>query len=1142
MKLTKISRKLNIQSIMTIWRNARYKKMLITSGVLGSLAIVIWFGSPYLTWQGKALFALPEKRIYAILFIFFASLLKFLLIDLNPGQSLAYKDSETRKRLQELQNRFHGALQFLRKTSISQPNKLITLDTLPWFLLLGPANAGKTSLLANSDANFILQRQFSKIEAQQLPASLHCDWWVTRDACILDVPSHYFIPPHQETNGNRKRRLQPLLWHSLLRLIKKYRGRQALSGIIIALPLPEIMLAPNNDQYQLTLRTLFKRLQELQKAFPPVTTCHLMITKCDLLPGFMPFFAESSAEETIQPWGITLPKAKSGENAVDIFIKQFDMLVKRLNQQLIFRLHQERNPITRPYIKDFPLQIEALKENVEAFIKKFSSINFSLCVQRVYLTSATQPSDKQKDGSINESINAGEKTLQLFKAPKSSSRPFFIKHIITQGIANSKIAYPERNRGDIIKRTSLYAASITTITITAIFFGQDFERGVKKAYSIQNELSQYQIAIQQSSDANDSLKKTLNLLNSLQPNSIKLNFDVTLATLIHFYSNKAQQKSDLVYQQALQAVLLPEVSNYLRDTLKRNINQNGESVYALLKAYLALANTSGSENDYLLYTIQQLLPTTFAQEDKINLIRHFKLALRQPRQTIALDTNLIEKTRNYLNATPSLKLAFIILKNIDDNSRNTVINLGTTDASHHTFSSNQTNNEIPIMFTAKALNKILTLDTAKAAQEAIRGNAIIGDLSSNNLAGDQVAELAEQLRLSYLNNYIEIWENTLANINIATPTNLAQVDAMMMDLISNDSPLLQLLETVHRNTYFDVITSLSPKLNSLDILLDKTNNNDALLYQLFVSLRSTHRYLLPILTAQNQPKTAFDIVSDTLKNTDMQNELAQLRVIADRSPEPIKAWLTSINDQTWQLLLQDASHYLNTAWQTDVMRDYKAKIENQYPFTANTNAQSEVELQNFVQFFGNTGTLITFYNKYLQSFIDTSAEDWQWKTINNAKLPFSDATLKQLQHAMRINQTFFPNGDNKLLVQFAIQPYKIDKFIKEIKLNINEKQIVDNKASDPFAHRITWPNNERLKDTTLQLSLKNNKIITKRYPGNWGWFKLVTQSFENAITRKQAVINFTLDNHSAKYLLFTEGKSNPFLSLNMHNFQLSEQL
>src|SRR5262249_52138916 len=149
------------------------------------------------------------------------------------------------------------------------------------------------------------------------------------------------------------------------------------AGIAIALPLAELMQLDDTKKYHAVIKTLFERLRELKKLFPHPLPCHLIITKCDLLNGFTDFFAECSDEETKQVWGISLPELTSN-NIQTVFNKQFDALIKKINKQLLWRLHHERNSQRRPYIKDFPLQLERLKEYLADFLKKLAIFDATL--------------------------------------------------------------------------------------------------------------------------------------------------------------------------------------------------------------------------------------------------------------------------------------------------------------------------------------------------------------------------------------------------------------------------------------------------------------------------------------------------------------------------------------------------------------------------------------------------------------------------------------------------------------------------------------------------------------------------------------------------------------------------------------------
>ena len=62
------------------------------------------------------------------------------------------------EQLKILQNRFKEIIRFLKKPSLSHTKTDTNLYKSPWYLVTGPKNAGKTTLLANSDLRFILQK------------------------------------------------------------------------------------------------------------------------------------------------------------------------------------------------------------------------------------------------------------------------------------------------------------------------------------------------------------------------------------------------------------------------------------------------------------------------------------------------------------------------------------------------------------------------------------------------------------------------------------------------------------------------------------------------------------------------------------------------------------------------------------------------------------------------------------------------------------------------------------------------------------------------------------------------------------------------------------------------------------------------
>ena len=339
---------------------------------------------------------------------------------------LPSQNSLIREQLQILESRFQGALRFLKKTKITKSGRRFGLQHHPWYLLIGSIDSGKTTLLANSKINFILEKQIYQNNAS-ITSSESCDWWITSDSVLIDVPGKYF------TSKGKKNSSSSVFWQYFLELIQKKRGKTALNGVIITLSLAEIMVMQEREQL---LEDLKLRLNTLREKFGDDLPFYFTITKCDLLPGFLDFFNDYSSEELAQAWGITFPSSFTNESLTDTFITRFNALIKRLNTHVIWRLHQERNPYAKFYIKDFPLQLERLKEVIAEMIRVLSAEG-TLHLKGVYLTSATQPIVAEQVVSHPELMPAEElqQSFQIMHTPHVSRYSYFVKQFILHGLA-----------------------------------------------------------------------------------------------------------------------------------------------------------------------------------------------------------------------------------------------------------------------------------------------------------------------------------------------------------------------------------------------------------------------------------------------------------------------------------------------------------------------------------------------------------------------------------------------------------------------------------------------------------------------------------------------------------------------------------
>lgn len=982
------------------------KKQIILLLIVAITAIGVWFGGPYLNLFNQHPLYSAEKRCYVIALLFLTWILIYLLMTPNNQRAKAVEGIALKK-LQFLQGRFLGAIHFLKKNVITKLGKSSPLSDLPWHLLIGPSGAGKTTLLVNSNFNFILTKHFKQ---EKMTPSRTCDWWVTRDYVLIDVPGSYLTKKDN------------FLWTHFINLIKKHRQIQSLKSIVVAVPLPELNKQKNPQQKKQTVHDIKHKISQLINEFGNQVTFYLVITKCDQIPGFAEFFSECSTEELAQAWGITLPSLSQNETLLDHVSERFNALIKRLNEQLIPRLHQERNANTRPAIKDFPLHMERLKESLCNFIQALSLSQFPL--KGIFLTSAKQTITEESN-QLQVINSKDSQSVQLHRNPVMPSKGYFIRQIILHGLLSS--GDPEESlelkSKNYWQRFLTYAASFSFVIAAAFFLGRDFQKGILQIYAIQTNISQYQLSLTQPNHEHENnLLRVLPLLNALQIACKSPNYKISrYSTILSFYSDKSLKTASEVYSQTLLRIFLPEIKKQFESFLERQDTSNAVELYAVLKSYLMLPNSPERDEKEIASMISQLLPGHINNQNYQDLLSHIHSALSDYHLSLEINDTLVHETRKCLTGLKADELAFIILRNKNNYGLISPLEFNILSSSSSFFIEDAHSTQVANLFTADSFSKVITQDIPTIAVETLKGNAILGDFESQPNDATLNTMIAE-LRSKYILNYVDVWENLLANVKLATPRNLAETDAIITMLMSNSSPLLQLLQTIKNNTSFAPIMAASPKIQALNTLLANAQSNENnSLYQIFVSLRQLHSQLQGIINTRESDQAAFASAKNRLLHSG-PDRITQLHLLADQTPEPMKTWLHTLANQSWAFILKDAGKYVENNWQTQIMPLYHSQLANRFPI--NPTSTQEADLLQIANLVGKQGALELFYANYLKPFVNDEGKQWQWRVMDNQKLPISNVVLAQIQQTSRLQKlskyALFTQG-HKNLAQLKFQ-------------------------------------------------------------------------------------------------------------------------
>ena len=1015
--------------------------------------------------------------LFTIIYTLAGSALIWLTILAWPRRRDALK-----KYLALLDKRFQGAYKFLKTTPLKHP-RYTHLVQLPTVLIIGLSNSGKSQLLYNAPLKYLLRRK------KPLTIKI-CDWWVSKDTCFIDMPGRHF------DNQPETLAKENIIWQKVLKLLKKnIQGH--LKNILLTINQHELLTSDYS--------VLLLRLRQLNQQFPQATTT-LILTQCDLINGFKEFFADLGIDELEQPWGIPLPASCDQAE----FIANFDALLKRLNQQVLFKLQHERNPHKRHRIKDFPLQLENIKLQIVNFLNQYQAQ-----ISLPPITALFMVSSNIADSAV---INSHSDLLPAIANSQQKPQNYFIKYVLSNYLIHCNDVIIKKN---IIPTKNLVFASLATLIASygAYLLWQDYAITENHYRILNKNINQY---AQKKSSAFD-LKQTLHFLDQLAMGNKPSNAEFIK---FNYYEKMYEKNQSLLYVQAVQELLLKNLQKQFSDYLNLSINKNPYKYYTALKAYLMLSLPSSHYSDSFISSAY-FIAINSNYDDKLHkkLLQHLKAA-----PNIALQENfdklVVENAREYLLSLNALERASVILQNMQDNSsleKFSLDNLFLDQASKHEY-----NFIIPRAYTAYNYPKIMAREIALATNAAIYGNWVLGKINNPTIKPTEILDLTHNLQSMYVHQYSQYWQSLLAKLTIKTARNLEQLNTNMRTFIEERSAFFNALALFKQQAGAANVTINDENFTALQKLVND-NHADNQLTTIINGIKNALVFLQPAVSGG--PQVAYKLLKQRLEK--QPDPILQLRIIASQTPQPVQAWLLGFAKQANELLTNEAGRFLNLSWQRDVFQTYESAIANHYPFTKQVEA--EVSHSTFINFFAPNGKLENYVKDMLGPLLVTEGEKWHWATIDNQALPFDNTIPEQLQYGHLISN----NLAHSTTLDFQLVPYQLDTSFKQLRLQINHNP--PQLLTKTFAN-LAWQWPENATNLAIDINLIDKSAINFSSQGYWSWMKLL-QKYYDPNNTKQLIADFSDKNHYfLKYGITLNGQPAPSWLLHLDAFKLASQI
>ncbi|GGE53919.1 type VI secretion system membrane subunit TssM [Actibacterium pelagium] len=1071
-------------------------------------------------------------------------------------ESVDTSDDMIANEVKELRGKLKTAMAELRKSKNGRKH----LNELPWYVMIGPPGAGKTTAIVNSGLQFPLADEMGKTAIGGVGGTRNCDWWFTNEAVLIDTAGRYTTQESDAEADNAA-------WLGFLGLLKKYRKRQPINGAMIAISLSDLSM-----QDELTQKNHAKavrlRLNELREKLGVRFPVYVLFTKADLIAGFTEFHDNLGKEDREQVWGFTLPvdSTKGDQSPVAHFDEEFGMLLSQLNAQSLERMQQEVDHQRRALIAGFPSQVASVRQVAKEFLEEVFQDNRyqnRQMLRGVYFTSGTQegtPIDRLMMG-MARTFGIGR---QVIGTGQGSGRSYFLTRLFEQVIFNEAGLVSADDKVERRYRWTKRAAIAATI-LAAIGMGAIWVRSYLGNEAMIAEAAEsveaYQTAavtLPTSPIGDTDLVPVVTALNSLRDmpaNPALSDPDPERKLTWGLYQGEViGTQAAQTYRAALNQRLLPRLLLRLEEQISGNMN-NPDLLYEALKVYLMLGSQGPMNRDLVMEWMQLDWSLAFAgpgrAQFRSDLTDHMTAMLDMPMQEIALNGPLVEQVQGILSELP---LAQRVYNGIINSAQATALpKWRLTDAGGPAVSrvlvrssGKPLNEGIEGIFTYDGFNNVFLSEALGVATRIQRESWVLGPRGEAEQTDQALALLSRDVLDLYYNDYISRYDAILADIDIVPMESLSHAVEVTNVLSGPTSPIVNILTEISNETKLtedrsllgtgalsdgvgavaalEARSNLSIQGQILMEALQSTATADGTppkppgayvadrfdwLHQLVERPEEQPSQLDGLIGALTQVYQELNKMSFSGSSSGGQQgaALLQFQEMSSRVQGPMQRWASQITTGSSGIAADGTRSSINAAWQANILPFCEQALANRYPFKRSAGA--DVAMQDFQKLFSPGGLIDGFVNQHLIRNLDTRSRPWTSKRVNGVDLGLSPTSIQQMQYAAEIREAFFANGAAPA-VAFQITPEALDPKAKSVSLQIDGQEV-------GFKHRggstnpvpVTWPGNVGFAQVSFEPSSRNSES-TMRKDGPWAWFRLLDAAEvrrTNVSDRKRVIFN-----------------------------------
>jgi type VI secretion system protein ImpL len=1045
-------------------------------------------------------------------------------------------------------------------------------------VVIGPPGSGKSTLLQNSGLNFPLSERFGKEALRGVGGTRNCDWWFTDEAVFLDTAGRY-------TTQDSDRAADAGAWLDFLKLLRRYRKRRPINGVIVAMSLSDLIVL-DADGLREHVGAVRRRLDELGEQLRIGVPAYLVLTKGDLVAGFTEFFDDLDPAQRGQVWGVSFPVAQTMDGgAAEAFAGEFDVLLQRLNARILDRLHAERDRARRAAILSFPQQLGALRGTLQQFVEGvFGAHQYGTppLLRGVYLTSGTQ-----EGTPIDRMMGAVARTFGLdpaqVRAPGAQQRTFFVERLLKDvlfresGFAGTN---PRLERQKVLLQAASWFGVLLVTALLLAGFAASYGRNRAYLAQVRDALSKYPAKADLGGAATPrayfaEVLQRLEAMSAVRDVAQQYRDHVPLLMRFGLYQGRAMggEVHD-AYLRELNGLLLPGVAAQFRSGLAGSAG-DPQALYYYLKGYLMLGEPAHRDLDQLVALANIEWSKLFPAEPVLQqaLAKHFQALVADPDRlrAIPLDQDLVAQARSTLQTADLSTLVYGSVKLAEAGAGDPPLQLdkelGLLGNVFRRASGAPLSQSLPALYTQPVFRREADKGIAQAVRQFAQDDWVFGATKMDALAQ---ARLAQQVEALYEQDYIKAWDNLLGDLQLQPIASIQDASAIAAKLAGPSSPLKALLKLVSDNTS-DLLRAPPESgddkaLDAAKKLAERKAAQKATQNALARALASAgggtaaapaakpgdaisaHFDALDKLSAGapgaapiDQTLASLDQLGKTLLTmTDFSDAAGQpnpqlllAQQQAAQLPPPVSGWVAALAGKSQALVASGTKGALGDQFQQAVGKDCADFTRGRYPFVA--SSRNDIPLQNFAELFGYGGRFDSFTKQTLAKLVDASGRTWQWKTGPGA-VAGPPGLLAQAQLADAIKQMYFRNNGSTPEVDFTLAAPQLGDGIGKLAITV-DGQTFEYQPGGASSMAMKWPGPQPGRVTISAWDASGNLLSTFDYQGDWAFFHALQAAHLQKQSDLRYLATFDFGGHAAKIAVQAGNLRNPFLDTTVQRFR-----